>query len=73
MACLRVFVKLLDRLQLRSLDASNTGNDVVHYVSRLFNKYSSALLTSLETCEVETVSSLLLILSTFKHLTLLLE
>ena len=57
MACLQPVVKLLDRLQLRSFDASNTGDDVVHYVSRLFNKYSTALLTSLETCQPEMVSS----------------
>ncbi|KAF8809201.1 hypothetical protein BYT27DRAFT_7222493 [Phlegmacium glaucopus] len=53
MACLRAIVKLLDRLQLRSLDTSNTGDDAVHYVSRLFNKYSTALLVSLETCQLE--------------------
>ena len=60
MACLRAVVKLLDRLQLRSLDMSNTGDDAVHYVARLFNKYSTALLMSLETCQPETVGSLFL-------------
>jgi len=58
MACLRAAVKLLDRLQLRSLDTSNTGDDAVHYVSRLFNKYSTALLMSLEKCQPEIVRSL---------------
>ncbi|KAF8076811.1 hypothetical protein FPV67DRAFT_1605221 [Lyophyllum atratum] len=47
MACLRTSVKLLDRLQLRPVDA-NTGDDSVHVVSRLFNKYSGALLQALE-------------------------
>ena len=56
MACLRAVVKLLDRLQLRSHDTSNTGDDAIHYVSRLFNKYSTALLTSLETCQLEVSS-----------------
>jgi neurofibromin 1 len=56
MACLRAVVKLLDRLQLRPLDTSNTGDDAVHYVVRLFNKYSTALLMSLDTCEPEMVS-----------------
>ncbi|KAF8806096.1 hypothetical protein BYT27DRAFT_7141632 [Phlegmacium glaucopus] len=53
MACLRAIVKLLDRLQLRLPDTSNTGDDAAHYVSRLFNKYSTALLMSLETCQLE--------------------
>ena len=59
MACLRAAVKLLDRLQLRSHDISNTGEDAIHYVSRLFNKYSTALLTSLETCQPEVSSPFL--------------
>ena len=59
MACLRAVVKLLDRLQLRSHDTSNTGDDAIHYVSRLFNKYSTALLTSLETCQSEVSSPFL--------------
>jgi neurofibromin 1 len=46
----------MDRLQLRSLDTSNTGDDAVHHVSRLFNKYSTALLMSLETCQPEMAS-----------------
>jgi hypothetical protein len=73
MACLRAVVKLLDRLQLRPLDVSNTGDDDVHYVSRLFNKYSTALLTSLENCQPEGVSSLFLTkFEYFQHLTSLL-
>ena len=59
MACLRAVVKLLDRLQLRSLDTSNTGDDTILYVSRLFNKYSTALLTCLETCQPEVSSPFL--------------
>jgi len=54
MACLRTSVKLLDRLQLRPMDISNTGDDTVHVVSRLFNKYSGALLQGLEACRMET-------------------
>jgi len=53
MACLRTAVKLLDHLQLRPVDPSNAGDDMVHVVSRLFNKYSSALLKCLEACHVE--------------------
>ena len=52
MACLRTSVKLLDRLQLRPVDVSNTGDDTVHVVSRLFNKYSGALLQGLQACRV---------------------
>ncbi|KAG6919754.1 hypothetical protein DXG01_001588 [Tephrocybe rancida] len=50
MACLRTSVKLLDRLELRPMDA-NTGDDSVHVVSRLFNKYSGALLEALGACQ----------------------
>ena len=51
MACLRAMVKMLDRIQLPQVDSSNTGDDTVHVVSRLFNKYSTALLTSIESCQ----------------------
>jgi len=51
MACLRAVVKLLDRLQLSAVDSSNTGDDTVHVVARLFNKYSTALLKSIENCQ----------------------
>ncbi|PPR04649.1 hypothetical protein CVT24_011867 [Panaeolus cyanescens] len=48
MACLRASVKLLDRLHLRQGEQqANTGDESIH-VSRLFNKYSSALLKSIE-------------------------
>ncbi|KAF8165773.1 hypothetical protein B0H34DRAFT_794124 [Crassisporium funariophilum] len=57
MACLRAVVKLLERLQLRSVEPSNTGDDTVHVVSRLFNKYSTALLSSIETCQADNISS----------------
>ena len=72
MACLRAVVKLLDRLQLRSHDPSNTGDDAILYVSRLFNKYSTALLTSLEICQSE-VSSPFLNWEKIQHLTSSLE
>jgi hypothetical protein len=55
MACLRTSVKLLDRLQLRPVDVSNTGDDTVHVVSRLFNKYSGVLLQGLEACRIDNV------------------
>lgn len=48
MACLRSSVKLLDRLELRPVGV-NAGDDSVHVVSRLFNKYSGALLQALKT------------------------
>ena len=51
LACLRTAVKLLDRLELRPLDGSQTGDDSVHVVSRLFNRYAGALLQSLEACQ----------------------
>ncbi|PPQ78909.1 hypothetical protein CVT25_002369 [Psilocybe cyanescens] len=57
MACLRAVVKLLDRLQLKASDASNTGDDTVHVVSRLFNKYSTALLDSIEICQSDNTTS----------------
>lgn len=53
MACIRTAVKLLDRLQLRSVDISNTGDDSVHVLSRLFNRYSGVLLQGLEACRIE--------------------
>lgn len=53
MAALRTAVKLLDRLQLRPNDGTNTGDDSVHVVSRLFNKYSGALLQGLEICQLD--------------------
>jgi hypothetical protein len=60
MACLRTSVKLLDRLQLRPVDVSNTGDDTVHVVSRLFNKYSGVLLQGLEVkgCQTENLVGL---------------
>ncbi|KAG6811909.1 hypothetical protein H0H92_005307 [Tricholoma furcatifolium] len=56
MACLRASVKLLDRLELRPVDA-NTGDDSVHVVSRLFNKYSGALLQALETVQNDALAA----------------
>lgn len=58
MACLRTSVKLLDRLQLRPTEGSNTGDDTVHVVSRLFNKYSGALLQGLEACHIDIMVTL---------------
>lgn len=57
MACIRTAVKLLDRLQLRSVDISNTGDDSVHVLSRLFNRYSGVLLQGLEACRIENLTS----------------
>ncbi|KAJ6587786.1 hypothetical protein B0H10DRAFT_2233906 [Mycena sp. CBHHK59/15] len=42
MTCLRTCVKLLDRLQIRPLDDTITGDDSVHVVSRLFHNTSEA-------------------------------
>ncbi|KNZ78617.1 Neurofibromin [Termitomyces sp. J132] len=56
MACLRASVKLLDRLELRPVDV-NAGDDSVHVVSRLFNKYSGALLQALETYHSEILAT----------------
>jgi hypothetical protein len=50
MTCLRATVKLLERLELRS---DSQGDESVNTVSRLFNKYSTALLGSIETCQAE--------------------
>ncbi|KAG6849386.1 hypothetical protein H0H93_008893 [Arthromyces matolae] len=47
MACLRTSVKLLDRLELRPAEV-NAGDDSVHVVARLFNKYAGALLQALD-------------------------
>ena len=68
MACLRTSVKLLDRLQLRPVDVSNTGDDTVHVVSRLFNKYSGALLQGLEACQVTNTVGLHHFTRSFIHL-----
>ena len=57
MACLRAVVKLLDRLQLSSIDNSNTGDDAVHSIAWRFNRYSTALLKKLDP-QHEMVSSL---------------
>ncbi|KAG6896188.1 hypothetical protein C0992_009811 [Termitomyces sp. T32_za158] len=56
MACLRTSVKLLDRLELRPVGV-NAGDDSVHVVSRLFNKYSGALLQALETYQNDVLAS----------------
>ncbi|KAG6857003.1 hypothetical protein H0H87_011097 [Tephrocybe sp. NHM501043] len=56
MACLRASVKLLDRLELRPVEV-NAGDDSVHVVSRLFNKYSGALLEALEACHSDIPAS----------------
>ncbi|THV03328.1 hypothetical protein K435DRAFT_835905 [Dendrothele bispora CBS 962.96] len=56
MACLRTIVKLLDRLQLGSPEAAN-GDDTVHTVSRLFNRYSTILLNGFDYCQAEPPTS----------------
>jgi hypothetical protein len=48
-ACLRTAVKLLEQLQLQPGDGDSAGEDGVHVVSRLFNRYSGALLHGLDT------------------------
>lgn len=50
MSCLRATVKLLDRLELRS---SSQEEEPVNTVSLLFNKYSTALLGSIKSCQAE--------------------
>ncbi|KAL0070247.1 Ras GTPase activating protein ira2 [Marasmius tenuissimus] len=57
MACLRTCVKLLDRLQLRQLDPSTTGDDSLHFVSRLFIKYETVLLNGMELCQFDPPTS----------------
>ncbi|KAF7335246.1 hypothetical protein MSAN_02335100 [Mycena sanguinolenta] len=54
-ACLRTCVKLLDRLQIQSLDETATGDDSIHVVSRLFHKYSGLLMRGNIDCQPETV------------------
>jgi hypothetical protein len=54
-ACLRTCVKLLDRLQIQSLDETTTGDDSIHVVSRLFHKYSGLLLRGNIDCQLDTV------------------
>ncbi|KAJ3504772.1 hypothetical protein NLJ89_g7765 [Agrocybe chaxingu] len=57
MACLRAAVKLLDRLDLKAVDATASADDGAHAVFRHFNKYSTALLASIETCQPDVVAS----------------
>ncbi|KAL0576959.1 Ras GTPase activating protein ira2 [Marasmius crinis-equi] len=57
MACLRTCVKLLDRLQLKQLDTSATGDDSLHFVTRLFIKYQTILLSGLELCQSDPPTS----------------
>ncbi|KAJ6560168.1 hypothetical protein B0H19DRAFT_1376000 [Mycena capillaripes] len=56
-ACLRTCVKLLDRLQIQSLDDTTTGDDSIHVVSRLFHKYSGFLLRGNVECQLDVVRS----------------
>ncbi|KAJ6460124.1 hypothetical protein C8R47DRAFT_1161242 [Mycena vitilis] len=55
-ACLRTCVKLLDRLQIQSLDDTATGDDSIHVVSRLFHKYSGLLLRGHGECQLDTAT-----------------
>ena len=50
MACLRTTVKLLENLELKTLDSS-MGDDSGHVVSRLYLRYSSILLKGLDFCQ----------------------
>ena len=54
LSCLRAIVKLLERLELKTTDQ---GDEAVNTVSRLFNKYSTALLGSIEICQPDTLVS----------------
>lgn len=47
-ACLKTLVKMLDNFQLRCTDTLNAGDDMIHVISREFNKYSHMLLQFLE-------------------------
>ncbi|KAK2465915.1 hypothetical protein APHAL10511_001556 [Amanita phalloides] len=49
MACLRTAVKLLEQLHLQPSESESAGEDGGHVVSRLFNRYSGALLHGLNT------------------------
>ncbi|KAL1727572.1 hypothetical protein EV714DRAFT_253754 [Schizophyllum commune] len=53
MAALRTMVVLLDHLQIRPPDDTGPGDENAHVVARLFAKYSSALLQSLEICHMD--------------------
>ncbi|KXN84411.1 Neurofibromin, partial [Leucoagaricus sp. SymC.cos] len=52
-ACLKTFVAVLDKFQLRFTDALNAGDDTIHVISREFNKYSHMLLQFLEVYQPE--------------------
>ncbi|KXN87068.1 Neurofibromin [Leucoagaricus sp. SymC.cos] len=52
-ACLKTFVTVLDKFQLRFTDALNAGDDMIHVISREFNKYSHMLLQFLEVYQPE--------------------
>ncbi|KAK7053933.1 hypothetical protein R3P38DRAFT_3343387 [Favolaschia claudopus] len=56
-ACIRSCVKLLDRLQIQSLDETATGDDSIHVVSRLFHKYSGLLLRGTSDCHLDSTRS----------------
>ncbi|KAM6496242.1 hypothetical protein JOM56_008948 [Amanita muscaria] len=49
MACLKTAVKLLEQLQLQPPEGTSPEDDCVHVASRLFNRYSGALLHGLDT------------------------
>ncbi|TFK43927.1 hypothetical protein BDQ12DRAFT_702865 [Crucibulum laeve] len=57
LACLRTTVKLLERLELRLRPSPTASDDSLHFMSRLFNKYASALLQSLDACQPEVAAS----------------
>ena len=61
MACLRTAVKLLDRLQLKSADVSNSADETLHVVSSLFKRYADRLMSCMDRSKVDpAVCSLLL-------------
>ncbi|PFH50162.1 hypothetical protein AMATHDRAFT_80979 [Amanita thiersii Skay4041] len=58
MACLRTSVKLLEELHLQPAEGPSPGDDGAHVVSRLFNRYSGALLHGLDTYHQDDLDSM---------------
>ncbi|KAH6914612.1 hypothetical protein BKA70DRAFT_1180120 [Coprinopsis sp. MPI-PUGE-AT-0042] len=57
MACLRTAVKLLDRLQLKSADVSNSPDETLHVVSGLFKRYADRLMSCLDRSKADPATS----------------
>jgi hypothetical protein len=54
--CLKSMVWLLERLELKVPDESS-GEDHMHDIARLFNRYYQSLLTGLEMCRPDLLVS----------------